>query len=281
MVCRLRGKIIILMFGITLLLGLSHIAKASQFSTVSFTYGYIWGSLEFPEEAHPADSVTCNLTIVAYIDVNIYNFTLEISGLTGERWQTLHTEPILSHYLAQGENLTKKVRVTVPQNTSERLYYVIEASTDKGFGKTAFYGTYVRSIGYSELSGLYDDLLLNYSILRIDYNQMLANYYTLNSTYGSLVEEYNTIQANINTLNSSYRSLTTSYNSLMSNYDSLQEHYNYIKELYDSSAGELNTVRILMFVFGITTAILAATTIYFRKKAPYIVLRKETAAKAE
>jgi hypothetical protein len=36
-----------------------------------------------------------------------------------------------------------------------------------------------------------------------------------------------------------------------------------------------------MFVFGITTAILAATTIYFRKKAPYIVLRKETAAKAE
>jgi len=268
------------MFGITLLLGLSHTVNASQTSTVSFTYGYIWGSLEFPEEAHPADSVTCNLTIAAYIDVNIYNFTLGISGLTGEKWQTLHTEPI-SRYLAQGESLTAPVMVTLPQNTSERLHYVIEASTDKGFGKTAFYGTYVRAISHSELSGLYHDLLVNYSILRIDYNQMLAKYYTLNLTYSSLVEEYNTIQANINTLNSSYRSLTASYNSLISDYNSLQEHYNYIRTLYDSSAGELNIVRILMFIFGITTAILAATTIYFRKKAPYIVLRKETAAKAE
>lgn len=269
------------MCGIILLSGLTLVAKAPQLDTVSFAYGYIWGSLEFPEEAHPSDSFTCNLTIAAYIDVNIYNFTLEISGLTGEKWQTLQTKPILSRSLARDENFTTPVRVTLPQNTSERLRYVIEASTDKGFGTTTFYGTYVRTISYSELSGLYDDLLVNYSILRTDYNQVLTNYYTLNSTYSSLVEEYNTIQANINTLNSSYRSLTASYNSLTSNYSSLQDYHNYIKALYESSAGELNIVRILMFVFGITTAILAATTIYFRKKAPYIVLRKETAAKTE
>jgi hypothetical protein len=32
-----------------------------------------------------------------------------------------------------------------------------------------------------------------------------------------------------------------------------------------------------MYAFGISTVVLAATTIYFRKKAPYTVLRKETA----
>jgi hypothetical protein len=32
-----------------------------------------------------------------------------------------------------------------------------------------------------------------------------------------------------------------------------------------------------MYILGITTVILAATTIYFRKKAPYIVVQKETA----
>lgn len=270
------------MCGIILLSGLTPVAKAPQLDSVSFTYGYIWGSLSFPEEAHPADSFTCNLTITAYIDVNIYNFTLEISGLTGEKWQTLRTEQILSRSLARDENLTPPpVMVTLPQNTSERLRYVIEASTDKGFGTTTFYGTYVRSISYSDLYSLYEDLLTNYSVLRSDYDQILASYETLNATYGSVVKEYDTIQANINLLNASYRSLNATYSLLMSDYDSLQEHYDYIRALYDSSAGELNIIRILMFVFGITTAILAATTMYFRKKAPYIVVRKETAAKTE
>jgi hypothetical protein len=41
----------------------------------------------------------------------------------------------------------------------------------------------------------------------------------------------------------------------------------------------LGIVRNLMFGFGIATVILAATTLYFRKKAPYIVVRKETEVK--
>jgi len=36
-----------------------------------------------------------------------------------------------------------------------------------------------------------------------------------------------------------------------------------------------------MFGFGIAAVILAAATLYFRKKAPYIVLRKETAVKSD
>jgi hypothetical protein len=55
----------------------------------------------------------------------------------------------------------------------------------------------------------------------------------------------------------------------------------YIKTKYDDSLAELAIVRNLMYLFGISTVILAAATIYFRKKAPYIVLHKETSAKRD
>ena len=267
----------ILMFGLAVLLSLSHIVNASQFNTVSFTYGYIHGSLEFPEEAHPTDTIMCNLTVAAYIDVTIYNLTLAISGLVGEKWQTLHTEQIISYPLAQGGSLSKQVIVTLPQNMSERLNYVIEGSTDKGFGETSFYATYVRATTYDALSNLYYALLTNHSRLQADYDHLSDDLSVLNISYNSLAGEFSTIQRTYNSLNSSYESLDASYASLTSGYNSLQGSYNYIKTKYDTSAGELSILRYLMYAFGISTVVLAATTIYFRKKAPYIVLRKETA----
>jgi hypothetical protein len=279
MVSCLRNKLLALIFGLALLSSLNRVANASQFSTVTFTYGYIWGSFDVPEEAQPVSTVTCNLTIGAYVDVNIYNVTLEISGFTGERWQTLHTEQILSHYMAQGANLTKQIVVTLPQNTSERLHYVIEASTDKGFGKTAFYETYVRTVAYNGLLSSFETLLDNYTAMQTSYSQLLANYGSLNVTYNSLVGAYNATRASYDLLNSSYQSLLANYSSLASIYESLLEHYDYVKKNFDASNGELSVVRILTYVFSITTVIFAATTLYFRRKAPYIVLRKETAVK--
>jgi len=277
----LRRKIVILMFGMTLLSSLGSVAKASQFSSVSFTYGYLGGSLEFYEEAYPTSTIRYNLTIVAYLDVTIYNLTLRISGLVGEKWQTLHTEQIILHSLKQGKNLTRQIIVTLPQNTSERLYCVIEASTDKGFGKTAFYSTHVRTITYEELLNLYNEFLVNYSTLQADYNQLLTDRDALNLTYSSLVAEHSLMQTNYNVLNSSYEFLTASYNALTLNYDSLQEDHTYIKTKYDASVGELNIFRTLMYIFAVTTVIFVATTVYFRKKAPYLVLRKETSIKPD
>ena len=269
------------MFGVALLLSLSRAAEASQFSTVSFTYGYIGGSLEFQEEAQPTESITYNLTIVAYIEVIIYNFTLKISGLVGEKWQTLHTEPIITQPMTQGENLTRQILVTLPQNTSGRLHCIIEASTDKGFGKTVFYATYVRAIAYDELLNLYNELLADYDTLQANYDQLVTDYDALNLTYNSLATEYDTMQTDYNSLNSSYETLMTDYNTLTTIYESLQELYTYVKTKYDASLGELNIVRNLMYIFVVTTIIFLATTVYLRKKAPYIILRKETAIKPD
>jgi hypothetical protein len=248
--------------------------KASDSGVVSFTYGYIWGLLEFPEEVHLTDTVTCNLTIGAYIDVDVYNFTLSISGLVGQSWQMLRVEQILSRHMIQGENISLSVMVVLPQNTSASLHYVVEVSTDKGFGKTAFYSTYIRAFSYSELE-------IDNSKLQQDYSQLFGSYEDANLTLQSLTKQYGNLQTAYNSLNSSYRSLNATDNSLRSDYDSLQQNYEYVKEKYDSSLAELGIVRILMFGFGIATVILAVATVYFRKKAPYIVVRKETAVQPD
>lgn len=277
----LKSKIVILMLGMILLLSLSHTATASQFSIILFTYGVIEGSLEFHEEAHPTDTITYNLTIVADSDVNIINFTLKISGWVGEKWQTLQTEQITLYPMTQGENLTRQIMVTLPPNVSERLYCIIEASTSQGSGKTAFYATYVRTVTYDKLLNSYNELLANYNILQADYNQLLTNYDALNSNYSSLEAEYSTMHTNFDSLNSSYEPLMASHNSLTTIYDSLHESYTYIKTKYDASIGESNVFRNLTYILSITTVIFVATTVYFRQKAPYIVLRKETAAKPD
>jgi len=270
-----------MMFGMTWLLSLSSAAEASQISTVSFMYGYIGGSLEFHEEAYPTSTITYNLTVVAYLDVTIYNLTVKISGLVKEKWQGLHTEQIISYSMSEDENFTRSIIVTLPHDTSGRLHCIIEASTDKGFGKTVFYATHVRTIMYDELTDLYYELLANYSTLQADHNQLLTSYVALNTTHSSLVSEYGSIQTNYDLLNSSYDSLMASYDSLTFNYDSLQEDYAYVKTKYDTSLGELNIVRILMYVFTVTTVVFVATTLYLKKKAPYVVLRKETAIKPD
>ena len=274
LVLQLANKMKLAFLAVIVLVVSCQMVKASDSGVVSFTYGYVWGLLEFPEEVHLTDTVTCNLTVGAYIDVDIYNFTLGISGLVGQSWQVLRIEQILSRHMVQGENISVSVIVVLPQNTSASLHYVVEASTDKGFGKTAFYATYVRSSTYSELQ-------INNSKLQQDYGQLFGSYQNLNLTLQSLTSQYSNLQTAYNSLNSSYDSLNISDNSLRSDYNSLQQNYEYIKEKYDSSLAELGLVRNLMFGFGIAAVILAATTLYFRKKAPYIVLRKETAVKSD
>jgi hypothetical protein len=240
----LKAKIAVLASLLILALGLGPTAKASQFGIATFTYGVLWGSVEFPDEAHPLDFVTCNLTIGAYMDVSISNFTLQISGFGGQNWVVLGTEQLTMYSLAQNNNLTRRVSFTLPQSTSGKLRYIIEVSTDRGFGNTAFYATNVRTITYEELTDAYNALLSNHTALQTNYNQLMTN-----------------------------------YTSLESNYDSLHDQSTYLEEKYDATTGELTIVRYLMYTLGLTTAILAATTVYFRKKAPYIVLRKENTPK--
>jgi hypothetical protein len=224
--------------------------KAEQSNTFLFTYGYVEGSLVFQDEVYPGDTMMYNITIIANLDLRIYNFTMKISGMVGETWLELEKEEIEGYDLMKDENITRQITIILPSNISKKIYCIVEVSTDKGFGRNSFYTTYVRERTYHELENLYDDLSANYSTLEDEFNDLLYNYNYQNQTFNLLLSE-------------------------------LQGSYDYIKTKYDASIRDSNLFRNLMYIFSITTLIFVATTLYLRKKEPYIIVRKETAIKPE
>ncbi len=272
----LTDKILVAALFLTLALGLGSTVEASQFDNITFTYDGLWGAIEFPGEARPLDFVTCNLTMGAYDDVKIYNFTLQISGFVGQDWITLGM-----YNLTDSMNITRQVNFTLPQTTSGKLRYIIEASTDRGFSNATFYATNIHAITYEELAGLYNALIPNYTALQASYTQLLTNITAIEEELNTLQEDYDARIAAYNLLNSSYQSLATNYTSLKSNYNSLSDQSTYLEEKFDAATGELTIIRYVMYALGLAVAILSVTTVYFRKKAPYILLRKETTSKAE
>jgi hypothetical protein len=281
-----------------------HEAGALSVSDVSFRGAGVTVDLAFPEEAHPTETITHNLTITAYTPLLLQNFTLIINVLVDVTWQQVYKEQIFSESMLQNEDLTRRMMFTLPQNAHERLSCFIYVLTDKSAGDPStytFYSTYVRIITYNKLLIEYNELLANYTSLRADYETLLASYNTLstqygtlNSTYTSLLNQYNSLQATYSSLNSTFFSQKANYNALKASYDSLEENYKTLNQTYSllkaetSNPGstvaalntELTTTRNLMYALLVVTVALVALIIYFKKKKPepYIVVRKETVA---
>jgi len=278
------------------LLGSVYGVDAFSTNSVSFHGAGVMIDLTFPEEAHPTESITHNLTITANTSLTLENFTITIKTLVNSSWQQVYKEQILLREMLQNESLTRQMRFTLPQKAQGTLYCFMYVLTDKITDHLSytFYTTHVRTLAYSELLSKYNELLTNYSDLLTDYETLLesynalsAEYGTLNSTYNSLLNEYNALQSNYNSLNSTYYSLQASYNSLLSSYNSLEADYNSLNQTYATLENEINDLRAqlnntrnLMYLFIGTTIALIVLIIYIKKKKPepYIVIRKETVA---
>jgi predicted nuclease with TOPRIM domain len=290
---------------VTLFFLFGQICRLGASSTNSFSFygaGVII-DLAFPEEAHPAESITHNLTITAKSSLTLENFTLMIKVLVNSSWERVYMEQKLFRDMLQNENLTIQSRFTLPQWAHGKLYcfmYVLTDKTADHFSYT-FYTTHVRTLTYTELLIGYEDLLANYSNLLTEceslldsYNELTVSYGTLNSTYNSLLSEHTDLQANYNLLNSTYHGLQASYNSLLSSYYSLEANFNSLnqtrttleneinnlREKTDASKIEIINTRNLTYLFIGTTIALIVLVIYIKKKRPepYVVIRKETVA---
>jgi len=272
-------------------------------SSFSFHGAGVIIDLTFPEEAHPAESITHNLTITADTSLTLENFTIIIRVLVNSSWQQVSTDARTGRDMAQNEKLPITLKFTLPQNAHGKLYcfmYVLTSKTSDPLSYT-FYTTHVRTYTYSELLSEYNESLTNYSDLLSDYETLLESYNTLsaehgtlNSTYNSLLNEYNALQSSYNSLNSTYYSLQASYDSLLSSYYSLEANFNSLNETYTTLENEINNLRQkteaskidiintrnLTYLFVGTTIALIVLIIYIKKKKPepYVVIRKETVA---
>jgi hypothetical protein len=272
-------------------------------SSFSFHGAGVIIDLTFPEEAHPAESITHNLTITADTSLTLENFTIIIQVVVNSSWQQVSTDARTGRDMAQNEKLPITLKFTLPQNAHGKLYCFMYVLTDKTSDPLSytFYTTHVRTYTYSELLSEYNESLTNYSDLLSDYETLLESYNTLsaehgtlNSTYNSLLNEYNALQSSYNSLNSTYYSLQASYDSLLSSYYSLEANFNSLNETYTTLENEINNLRQkteaskidiintrnLTYLFVGTTIALIVLIIYIKKKKPepYVVIRKETVA---
>jgi predicted nuclease with TOPRIM domain len=337
--------------------------------------------LTFPEEAHPQNYISHNLTITAYNYVNSLNITLFIYAPVNSTWQIIDPPHNIPWPFPLGVNQslpTAEIWFTLPQDANGILKCTLYVQTNQTADNQSytFYTTEVREMTYSELlagynvlnntyyqlvadfdtlNNTYNDLrssyeLLNssynalndtyyqlladydqlssdyntlndtynnlqssYAALNSAYNELSANYIILNNTHNDLQGRYNTLQNSYNELDSNYKNVNSARNSLLgdisklqSDYDSLnstfynvQGNFTDLQAVYDAlnqtytnlltelsnlqqritrSESDLNTDKIVLFIFVVTVACLVAFIIYIKRKQPepYVVIRKET-----
>jgi predicted nuclease with TOPRIM domain len=255
----------------TLLLfsGLIYSVGAST-TTVSFRGGGVTIDLTFPEEAHPTETLTHNVTITAHTDLSLQSFTLFIYAPVNATWQEVKNRTISWDFL-ENETLTSRIEFQLPQDTNGTLYCEMTVQTDQTADALSykFYTTRVSELTFSEMQSLYYEMLANYTALQANYttllneydgllanysslfanytallsehNDLLAKYNAQVATYESLLNSYNKLSGDYNTLDSNYRSQLSKYNALQADYDSLnsthyslQANYTTLQAVYDA-----------------------------------------------
>lgn len=286
---------IILCFLVASIIG----AYASPVDNISLRGAGVIVDLEYPEEAHPTETITINVTITALLALKLQNFTLIIRVLLNATWQQVYKEQVLQLNMDPNEVLTRLVWFTLPSTASESLCYDMYVLTDKAPGLPAnyvFYATHVRAMTYNELLETYYELFANYSSLLNLYHNLTVQYDGLNTTYNLLLNQYISLQATYEALSSSYYTQKASYDTLKTDYQLLEADYRTLNQTYYALRADLGTendslkntvsaqntqldiTRNVAYALLAVTLILTAFIIYNKKKKsePYVVLRKET-----
>jgi len=224
----MHAKKIVCFFSVLfLLLGLMCSVDALPETTVSFRGGGVTIDLTFPEEAHPTESITHNVTITANVALTLQNFTIFIYAPVNAIWQEVKNQTITSWDLLENEDLTSRLGFTLPQEANGTLYCFIYVKTNQSvyYSSYTFYTTQVREMTYSEL-------LAGYNALNNTYNQLVADFDTLNNTYNDLRSSYEMLNASYNALNDTYYQLLADFDQLSSDYSTLNDTYNNLQLSY-------------------------------------------------
>jgi predicted nuclease with TOPRIM domain len=233
---------------------------AAQTKTQSFHGVGVKIELAFPDEAHPTDTISHNITITAIVDVALQNITLFIYAPINSTLQHVKNQTITWPLLLAGNSLpTSEIRFTLPQNANGTLYCLLYVQTDQSadYASYTFYTTQVRTLTYTELlsahnqlianysalSAAYDQLNANYSALLIAHNNLLVNYSTLFADYGTLLGSYNTLLAQYGALSTAYNGLTSDYATLNSTYNLLSANYDALNSTFNSLLAKNNALQ--------------------------------------
>ena len=226
---------------------------ASSTSAFSFRSNNFTITIAFPEEAHPLEDVTHNVTITANTDLTSLELVIQIYASIGTTLQSIRNQSFSLDILGQDQILPIGIVFQAPQETNGLINCIINFSTSQS-SDTASYSfltTHVSSLTFTEIQSLYDQILTNYTALLNEYNDLVGNYSSLLANYTNLFSNNTILQDNYNeqlaiykSLQDSNNDLTNQFNTLNSNYQSKTADYNSLQTDYQTLNSTSNALQI-------------------------------------
>jgi predicted nuclease with TOPRIM domain len=250
--------------------------------TFAFHFTRLYGYLTFPEECHPASTITHELIVAAEPDgIHLNYFKLDISCNTSIGQKTLYNETIENKNLPETWILNETIRLTIPGDGAGRIHCTIAAETYRQFtasdNAVELDTTNMLTMTYEEMQTAYSELLkqhndtleqlelwmtehgrLNstyqnllhlHNLTVIELQHWQNEYQTLNDTYYDLLNHHDNALEQLDhwineysRLNNTFNQLQTSYVITSSNYTKLQMDYTLLKSLHDSLRADYNSL---------------------------------------
>ncbi len=197
-------------------------------------------AITFPEEAHPLDTITHNVTITARTALTLQTFTLFIYAPVNSSLQEIKNRTLTWDFI-ENESLTTRIEFQLPKNANGTLNCVLTFQTSQAasYSSQLFYSTRVSQLTFSEMQNLYNQMLTNYTRQQTDFQTLLNNYNGLLANYNSSLTNYTNLLSQHNDLQTKYNSQVTTYDSLLSANSRLSEDYTTLNANYRTSINEL------------------------------------------
>jgi hypothetical protein len=287
-------KIVYFFIALLLVSTLTYTASALPAITISLQGEGITINITYPEEAHPKESITHDVTITANTAL-MMNFVIVIYAPVNTGWQEVRRQTLTGYYLDANEDFTSKLGFLLPQEANGILYCSLNVSTsvNNNYLSATLYTTLVSEPTFSEMRVLYDDMLAQYTSLQNnyttkvnEYNELFVNYSSLYVNYTTLLNEYNQtvaeysalgdyyddLSANYSSLNAAYISVLSQRNQLVADYNNKISEYNTLDENYRSQTNELTNLQTNFYNLNLTHYDLQ--TVYETLRTDYITLNQ-------
>jgi predicted nuclease with TOPRIM domain len=220
-------------------------------ATVSFQGVGVTIEITFPEEAHPSESITHNVTITADTTATLRNFTVVVMAPVNSIWQEIYSGEDTTGSKVLPPPVDYTLNLPLPQETNGTLQCFIYVNTtlSADFLSGVFYTTQIHILTFNELlseynilSAEYTNQVADYQTLTNQYNELSANYSGLIADYGVLLSENNELFANYSTLLSDFETLASQNDQLLEDYNDVVAEYGSLLKSNESLTNERNTL---------------------------------------
>ena len=215
--------------------------RASPTTTMTFSSDGVTIDVAFPEEAHPLENITHNVTITAQTTLTL-SFALFVYAPVDSIFQEVTNQTFTNFPFSENQTQLNRFELQLPENTNGTLYCVMTFQTNQAtsYSSYMFYTTHVSELTFSEMQTLYNEMLASYTLLQTDYETLLTQYNGLLADYNSSVVNYTSLLSQHTELQTKYDSQVAAFNSQLSSNNQLSQEYNNLNAVYKVKLTELS-----------------------------------------